>query len=571
MSSGPAINPNFLKRLSEDANAPSVSSREGEGMVPPGVPLSSTRAGEVETPIVDASASADYEVESPSPALSLEEVVQLGAVDSAFFNQVWFPKTFRQAPALFHAEIDRILDNPLARYVNIQVNRDGAKTTKLRAFAAKRVAYGISRTILYVAQNETKAKQSVGWMKHQIQTNHKFCTAFGLNKGQPWSDEHICILHGPEQHKVNIIAFGISGGVRGVNIEDYRPDLIVVDDVMDDENSATKEQREKIINRVLGAVKESLAPATEVPDAKMAILNTPQDFEDLSEEAKKDTQFYSASFGCWTKETEGLPVEEQESSWPARYPSETLRAEKLAAIARNRYSIFAREKECILIVPEDCAFRAEHLNYFGEGEKEPEPPHHEMWIEIAIDPVPPPTKGQLDRGLKDKDYESFSVGGRWKGKYYLLDQVHNRGHDPRWTVNEFFRLCLKWNPRKVTVETIAYQATLAWILRQAMQKAGRYWPIMDFPDKRKKYNRILDGLTGISSEGALYVRKTQATFISQFSHYPGKNPGGNKDDDIESAAVVMESLQKGGVGDVDDVVDRDEGLIEALADYRGAP
>lgn len=567
MFEAPKINPRFIAKALPEAVG-DAAAEGGEQGVNIGVG-SSAPAGE---DISSGVSSPSYQVENPSPAVSLDEVIQLGAIDSIFFNQIWFPKTFRQAPALFHPEIYKILDNPQARYINIQVCRDGAKTTILRAYSAKRIAYGLSRTILYVAQNETKAKQSVGWLKHQIETNTMFCSTFGLNKGKPWSDEHICILHGPEQFKVHVIAFGVSGGLRGVNIEDYRPDLIIIDDVMDDENSSTKEQRDKIIVRVLGAVKESLAPASEVPDAKMVILNTPQDFEDLSEEAKKDQQFFSAYFGCWTRETEGLDIDEQESSWPARYSNETLRAEKRAAIARNRYSIFAREKECILITPEDCAFRSEHLNFFGEGEREPEPPLHEMWIEMAIDPVPPPSKVQLEKGLKDKDYEAFAVGGRWKNKYYLLEQTQNRGHDPKWTVNEFFRLCIKYNPRKVNVEAVAYQATLVWILREAMRKTGRYWPVNEFKDKRQKYKRIVDGLTGISSEGALFVRKAQSMFISQFTHYPGKNPQGNKDDNIESAAIVMESLQKGILGDIDELhYISDEKLIPDLETYRGAP
>jgi predicted phage terminase large subunit-like protein len=303
----------------------------------------------------------------------------------------------------------------------------------------------------------------------------------------------------------------------------------------------------------------------------MALLNTPQDFQDLSEDAKKDKQFVSASFGCWTKETEGLAIEEQESSWPARYPSAELRAEKEAAIARNKYSIFAREKECLLIVPEECAFRKDWLNFFGVGEPKPEPPRHEMWIEIAIDPVPPPSKTQLEQGFKKKDYEAFSVVGRWRGDYYLLESVYNRGHQPNWTVNTFFELCQRWNPRKVIVEAVAYQATLAWLLRQGMQKTGRYWAIEEFKDKRQKYKRIVDGLSAVASEGHFFIRRSQTTFISQFEHYPGKNPNGQFDDVLESVAVATGSLTRGFVGDVpDDHYKNEEAEYEQL-EYLGAP
>lgn len=568
MADEPKINTEWFRARANGTPAP-----EDPSSLSSGGPTGAAQSGEGQASPAAASTSPSLPVENPSLGTSLDEVIQLGAIDSIFFNQVWFPKTFRQAPATFHTDIYALIDNPAHRYINIQVFRDGAKTTILRAYAAKRISYGLSRTILYIAQNETKAKQSVGWLKHQVETNTKWAKAFGLAKGRPWSDEHICILHGVEQHKVNILAFGITGGLRGINIEDWRPDLIVVDDAIGDENASTEDQREKIIDLVLGAVKESLARRTEVPDAKLVILNTPRDFNDLSEEAKKDAQFVSAAFGCWTKETEDLSIEEQESSWPAAYPSEELRAEKLAAIARNRYSIFAREKECRLTIPEDCAFRADWLEFFGDVEdKMKEPPLDECWVEMAIDPVPPPSDLQLAKGLKDKDYESIAVAGRWQGKYFLLDQVHNRGHDPTWTVQTVFELAKRWRVRKIIVESVAYQRVLAWLLREAMKKTARYWLVEEFVDKRKKYNRITDGLTGIASEGALFVRRQQVPFITQFTHFPGKNPAGQHDDDIEAAAIVLQSLQKGFVGDVaDDWYLSDEGSYAELPDYRGAP
>lgn len=520
-----------------------------------------------------------FPLESPVVSFSFEEAIRLGAVDSIFFNRLWFPKTFRQEPAIFHPDIYALLDDPSKRYINIQVCRDGAKTTILRAYSAKRVAYGLSHTILYVAINETKAIQSVGWLKHQIETNKAFCRAFGLSMGKPWTDVHICIVRrvpskdGEKvvEDKVNVIAFGATSGVRGTNIEDHRPDLIIVDDVIDDENSATSEQRLKVKVRILGAIKESLAPRSEVSDAKMVLLNTPQDFEDVSEDAKKDKQFVSASFGCWTKETEDLPVEEQESSWPARYPTMELRQEKEAALARNMYSVFAKEKECKLIVPEENAFRSDWLKFFGIGEAVPEPPRHEMWIEIAVDPVPPPSKQQLEQGLKRKDYEAFAVVGRWRGDYYVLETVANRGHEPNWTVNTFFELCNRWSPRKVLVEAVAYQATLAWLLRQGMKKTARYWAIEEFKDKRQKYKRIVDGLSGVASEGHLYVRRSQTMFLGQFQHYPGKNPQGQFDDVLEAVAVATGSLQRGFVGDVpENHYEMQESEYEEL-EYGGAP
>jgi phage terminase large subunit-like protein len=502
----------------------------------------------------------------------LAELIQHCAVDSIFYCKKFFPKTFRQESPPFHADIWTILDDPSARYVNIQVMRDGAKTTLLRGFASKRIAYGISRTILYIGASQDKAKQSVGWLKTQILKNKEWTEVFKLERARPFSDEHIVIKHTVEDHVVHVLAYGVTGSTRGVNLDDWRPDLIIVDDVLNDENAATIESRAKIKNLVLGAIKESLSPASESPDAKMVLLNTPQDFEDLSTECLKDPQFVSARFGCWTAETEELAIELQESSWPIRYPSEVLRKEKRAAISRNTLSIFAREKEVRLVTPETSAFREAWLRYFGFGEEEPEPPRDELWIEYAIDPVPPPSDAAIAKGLKKNDFEAHAIVGRRRGKYYLLELVANRGHDPSWTSATFFELASRWAPRKVLVESVAYQRTLTWLLKEAMKRAGRYWVVEPFDDKRRKIDRILQGVKGVAANEQLYVRRTQTGFISQYIHYPGKNPDGTHDDELEATAVALTSLQSGHVGNVsEDQYRGREQDFEALEDYRGAP
>ena len=53
------------------------------------------------------------------------------------------------------------------------------------------------------------------------------------------------------------------------------------DDVIDEENSATPEGRAKLEDLLYGAVKGSLAPATEFPDAKLVMLQTPLNKEEV--------------------------------------------------------------------------------------------------------------------------------------------------------------------------------------------------------------------------------------------------------------------------------------------------
>lgn len=501
---------------------------------------------------------------------TLREIVELGAIDAELFNRTFFPKTFRQASPGFHRDITALLDDNTKRYCNIVVFRGGAKTTLLRSFVAKRISYGISRTILYIGKSQGHAARSLRWLRKQVEKNKFWADTFQLTPGDKWTDEELNVRHGVEDEKMWVVGMGITGSVRGLNFDDYRPDLIILDDVINDENAATKEQRLKIEDLILGAIKESLAPASEAPEAKMVILQTPLDFDDFSQKALKDPQFTSKVYPCWSLETANLPLEFKESAWPARWTSETLRADYEAAVARNKLSVFAREKECRLITPETAMFRHEWVQFYGDEEEEKVPPFHEMWIEMAIDPVPPPSEKQIKQGLGKKDFEAFSVVGRWKNKFYVLKSVANRGHEPNWTVATFFELCIRFRPRKIKVEAVAYQRTLVWLLKEAMKARGQYFVVEPVVDKREKMDRVSDSLAGPLSNRQVFFQRGQTNLLDQLTHAPNC---GDHDDELDALSVVVASLQNsnfaGIMGSSDDALD--ESGFDELTYEGGAP
>lgn len=454
---------------------------------------------------------------------SVDELVQLCAINNDLFESTFFPKTVRQPSAPFHSEIWRDLEDPSKRYLNLVCFRDSAKTTKLRLFTAKRIAYNLSRTILYVGASEAHAARSIRWIRNQIELKlgaggqkraTKFASVFALREGAKWTDTELEIFHGVETQPIWILGVGITGNIRGINFDDYRPDLIVLDDILTDENGASKDQREKIVDLVMGSLKGSLAPASEMPNAKLAMLNTPQAIDDIVHVAEKDPEFHSRRFSCWTKETENLDVDRQISSWEARYPTEVRRKEKRSAIAVNKLSTFAKEKEVRVISKETAVFQEAWLRFYEDDEL----PTGGQTV-IFIDPTPPPT--EKTKKVEKLDYEVVGAMRKWGGNYYLLDYEMLQGGTPDWTVAKFFEMRFKWRPYKAVVESVAYQATLKWILEQEMRKRGVWLTVEPFNDIKNKFVRIQTALHGPATNGRLFVRKHHTAFIDHFSKFPG--------------------------------------------------
>lgn len=462
-----------------------------------------------------------------------DEAVKLGAIDTEFYAQTFFPKTFRQSSPPFARSLWAPMEDPASRLVNLVVFRGASKTTRLRTFASKRIAYGISRTILYIGASERDAIRSVQWLRTQMEKNTSWSSTFGLKQGRKWQETEIEIEHTGFGHTVWVLGAGITGSLRGINFDDYRPDLIIVDDPQTDETAATEEQRNKIADLILGAVKNSLAPVSEEPNAKLIMAITPQHSQDVSQQASKDAQWNTRIYPCWTPETFHLPVNQQVSCWEERFPTISLRADKTAAIKRNKLSIFKKEMECSLITPETSQFRPQWLNI-----REPNATPKGCFAVLAIDPVPPPSARQLSKNLLGKDWEAHYVWGRHNGEYHLLDYARNRGHEPSWSVSTALALARKHRVVRIIVDAVNYQRTLKWILEQEMKKRGIYYSVVPVADGMKKFARITGVLTGLATEGKLWIGPEHSIFADQFESYPNVE----HDDDLDASALALQDI-----------------------------
>lgn len=497
--------------------------------------------------------------------ISRDELIKLCAVDSELYARTFFVNTFRQKSPEFAKEIWEPLENPRIRLVNLICFRGSSKTTRLRTFASKRIAYGISRTILYVGASEKDAIRSVQWLRTQVERNKVWKETFGLLEGRKWEETQIEIQHRVFGHTIWVLAAGITGSLRGINFDDYRPDLIIVDDPQTDETAATLEQRNKVADLILGAVKNSLAPATEEPNAKLVMAITPQHNEDISQQALQDGQWTTKVFPCWTKATMDLPTEEQCSSWEEQFPTTTLRQDKLAALQRNKLSIFSREMECRLISAEMSQFRPTWLNIRETMNSAP----RGCFAVLGIDPVPPPSERQMAKGLQGKDWEAHYVWGRHNGEYHLLDYARNRGHEPSWSVATALALAHRWRVARIVVEVVAYQRTLKWLLEQEMKRRQVYFSVVPLDSRMQKFARIVNVLSGLATAGKLWIGPEHTVFAEQFANY-GPTYSGN-DDDLDASAIALADLANPYLERMDDNDDLDDSDVEVLPYRRLCP
>lgn len=470
---------------------------------------------------------------APTVSLPLDEVVRLGAVDAEFFAHYFFPKTFRQKSPPMHRKMWGALDNPAYRMVNLQCFRGSAKTTILRTFLARRIAYRVSKTALFIGGSEPMASLSIQWLRAQIERNSRFTSTFGLEPGKKWHETSLEIVSTIDGTSTWILGVGITSNIRGINFDDYRPDLIVADDVLTDENVLTEESRDKTTKLLLGAVAKSLAPRSEEPNAKLVMLQTPLHREDASMQAARAPDWHTERFSCWTEDTEDLPLEEQVSSWEVRFPTEELRKEKQNAIATGNLPLFLRESEVKIVSSDTSAFKPALLQFYTRLEKR-------GTTVLSIDPVPPPSERQLAKNMQGKDFEALVVQTRAGGEYYLREYVLSRGHTPSWTIAKAFELALRYHVSYISIDATAYQLTLKWLLEVEMQRRGQYFVVV--PDKkagnRSKYQKIVDTLQPLLGLRKYHCLAAHTEFVEQLTEYPSVA----HDDLLDAVAIGLRTL-----------------------------
>lgn len=451
--------------------------------------------------------------------VSVEEAVRLGATSLKTYGRLFFPRTVRQVGPDYEEELDQTLEGG-HRYVALKMFRGSMKTTKLRLLISKRIAYGISRTILVVSETQSHSVRSLRWLRRQIMYNKEWSGAFGLRVGEKWTDEFIEIYHGVEETPIAVIALGITGQTRGINLDDFRPDFVAIDDPCDDENTKTEEQKNKTNSLVFGALKQSMAPPSEAPLAMMVIAQTPLAPNDVIDVASKDPSFVTRTFGCFNEH--GM------SRWETRFPTSFLRKEKEDYIRRNQLAIWMREMEVKIVSTELASFNKAWLQYWHTL------PEY-MRVVLAIDPASSTADGA--------DHHVTASVGQFGKKIFLLDYKAATKNDPDKMVADFFELAYLWKPIGVVVEAISFQRVLAWILRKAMETRRIYIPIFEIKgEKRAKPDRLIQTYqtSGVAPYGNLHVREGHTTFITQFEMFGPTVE--MQDDELDAVARAIEYL-----------------------------
>lgn len=173
------------------------------------------------------------------------------ATNLELFCMTYFPDVFSSEFCEFHRELFEVIENTVLNKSNeksyiCRAAPRGHGKSQIISFAVPLwcVAYSYRKNIVIVSDTGAQALQFIQDIKNQIEDNEYFIRDFGSLVGiggKPWKQNEIVT-----QNNIHLIAKSAGQKLRGIKYNSVRPDMIIIDDLENDENVETDDQREKL-------------------------------------------------------------------------------------------------------------------------------------------------------------------------------------------------------------------------------------------------------------------------------------------------------------------------------------
>ena len=180
--------------------------------------------------------------------------LQVARKNPLVFFQLYFSRYTKYPMPEFHREIFGIMNDPKAKRVVIEAFRGSAKSTLISMALPIWSIIGEpqSKFILIVGQTQEQARMHLNNLKIELESNKLLQEDLGPFEevDSEWRSTSLVI----PKYGAKIMCASIDQAIRGYRFMEYRPNLIILDDLEDTESVRTRENREKTFRQVMSNI-----------------------------------------------------------------------------------------------------------------------------------------------------------------------------------------------------------------------------------------------------------------------------------------------------------------------------
>lgn len=378
-----------------------------------------------------------------------KEMAETGKKDLFFFNKHILG--YKDVTEGVHGEWDKFNKNSKKKFKLILVPREHFKTSYFTIGGTVQDLV-INPNIRILLANATlgNAQSFLREIKEHFERNQKLRYYYPevvdwVNNATKWSEKQIIIPRTRVGKEPTIETTGVGG-----NLVSQHYDKVILDDLVNMDNTATRLQAEKVIDYFKYCL--SLLET----DGELLVIGTRWSYYELYQyildELKEDFDILIRD--CWKPGTN-----RKEPYFPEKFTQEHL--EKLRRV-QGSY-IFSCQYENNPVDVEKAIFKKSYFQYYDTL---PEI----LYITTTVDP-------NLSEKLKADYGVILTLGQDLKGNLYVIDIIRQQ-MNPYTLINRMLFTKLKWKPITLAVEQNALQKTLKYFFDEVLANRGVDLPIV---------------------------------------------------------------------------------------------
>jgi predicted phage terminase large subunit-like protein len=257
-----------------------------------------------------------------------DQRLQRAAADPLYFCRTYLPHYFCHAPAPFHYELIRFLEErgEVVTPAVVAAPREFAKSTVCSfGYVLHQICFGKRHFIIIGSDTEDLASDLTGYLYMELLYNERLQQDFGeLVKANKPVDDFVTA------NNIRVKARGRGQRLRGLKHRQWRPDLVILDDLENDVNVRNPE----LVKQILDWVQSAVYPSLEANGTLMIIGTILRQRSALHLMLMSPEEPYCH----FRRRTFRALQENGESLWEARHPATRLHLQKqlMGTVAFNR-------------------------------------------------------------------------------------------------------------------------------------------------------------------------------------------------------------------------------------------
>ena len=278
-------------------------------------------------------------------------------VNTQYMCKALFPEIFRAPFSILHSQIFDLIKSG-ARKIAIAAPRGIGKTSIARAIAMKGILFRDVSFVVYLSNSATLAEMQTENMKRTLLSNKYVRSLFGSIKVSDVGemDDTFSKLAWVAFGNTLVLPRGSGQQIRGLNWADYRPQLVIIDDLEDKEEirneDIRKKQKEWFFSDVMKTEDKYGAPATFI------YIDTIKHEDSLLQLLLESPE--------WSSIRLSICNENYESNDPAYMTTEEIKTEVEEHRSKGLMDLFYMERMNLPISVEDAVFKEEYFKYFED-------------------------------------------------------------------------------------------------------------------------------------------------------------------------------------------------------------